>query len=95
MNSWNAIEDPISSRLRDNDEIKLITKNKHLIYHEKTNQTGLIVEVYIVDDEEDFVESTKEDRYVQYIINEQYKEDWSIDLDDEGWIWFDELKEIK
>ena len=95
MNSWNIAEDPISARLRDDNEIKLITENKHLMYHKETNQMGLIVEVYIVDEEQDCLENAWEDRYVQYVVNEQYKEDWSIDLDEEGWLWFDELQEIK
>jgi len=91
MSNWNMLEYPISTRLRDHDEIKLITENKYLIYHKQTQQTALIVEAYIVDDG-GFPEDTYEDRYVQYVVNEQYKEDWSTDLDDEGWTWFDELQ---
>ena len=95
MISWNTIEDPISSRLRDINELKLAAENKYLMYHKETNQTGLIVEVYIVDAHPNYCEEHNEDRYVQYVVDEEYREDWSVDLDDEGWIWFDELKEIK
>ena len=38
----------------------------------------------------------EEDVYVRYTTDSGPKEDFSVDLDDEGWLWYDELtQELK
>ena len=98
MTTWNQQLEPISERLRDPDEINIISHTKPMIYNTKTKQTAIISEVFIVEQDENSIElgyTFEEDRFVEYITDEGPKEDFSVDLDDEGWIWHDELKEIK
>ena len=46
-----------------------------------------------------FVEPTRGDDayivvyiYIRYSTSEEIKDDYSVDLDDEGWLWYDELE---
>ena len=94
MKNWNIDEDPISNRLRDDTELKLIQKNKTMIYHEGTEETALIMDVWIVDPLEGRDETIPEDRYVRYVTETTVQEDFAIDLDEEGWLWYDELKGV-
>lgn len=98
MTTWNQQLEPISERLRDPDEINIISHTKPMIYNTKTKQTAIISEVFIVEQDENSIDlgyTFEEDRFVEYITDEGPKEDFSVDLDDEGWIWHDELKETK
>ena len=89
---WNVCSDPISTRLRDDDELRVIQNNKTMIYHEPTKTTALIMDIWIVEPlPEKPWETTGEDRYVRYTTENTIKEEFSIDLDDDGWLWFDEL----
>jgi len=90
-NVWNVIHDPIANRLRDDDQLKLIQNNKSMIYHEPTETTALIMDVWIVDPMPDHSETQEEDRYVRYTTEFAVKEDFAVDLDDEGWLWYDEI----
>ena len=91
--NWNKKEEPISLRLRDNNELSFVVSENPLIYNPRTNETALIVDVFVVEPPDDVDwdgELTEdEDRYVQYVTNEEYRKDWSTDLDDEGWIWLE------
>lgn len=92
---WNKMEEPISMRLRDNEELDNVVNTNPLMYNPRTGQTALIVDVFIVDPIKDpFDAGEEEDRFVNYITGDKYKKDWSVDLDDEGWIWL-ENKENK
>ena len=95
MNRWNTLEDPISSRLRDNDELNVIQNNKTMIYHEPTGVTALVMDIWEVPPLRGQPDTIQEDRYVEYATEHAVKQDFSIDLDEEGWIWLDELQEIK
>ena len=82
-------------RLRDNEELDNVVHTNPLMYNPRTGQTALVVDVFIVDPIKDpFDTGEEEDRFVNYITNDEYKKDWSVDLDDEGWIWL-ENKENK
>lgn len=92
---WNKRNEPISERLRDPDEIISVTDKKTMIYNPRTKQTALVMEVFLVDHDEDDIAdgySPDEDRWVEYVTEDGPQEDFSVDLDDEGWLWFDELK---
>jgi len=92
---WNKRHEPISERLRDPDEILNVTNKKTMIYNPNTKQTALIMEVFVVEQDENSIEngySIDEDRWVEYVTDEGPLEDFSVDLDDEGWIWHDELE---
>ena len=92
---WNKQQEPISERLRDPDQILAVTNKKTMMYNPRTKQTALIMEVFIVDQDEKSVEngySMEEDRWVEYVTEKGPLEDFSVDLDDEGWIWHDELE---
>ena len=92
MKNWNKKEEPISERLRDNDQIHYVNNNHTLMYNPKTKETGLVLDVFIVDD---FAgDDVEEDRYVEYTVADDLRKDWSVDLDDDGWIWQDQM-EIK
>ena len=95
MNKWNALEDPISTRLRDNDELDVIQNNKTMLYHEPSGVTALVMEIWEVPPLKDQPDTIQEDRYIQYATEFEIKEDFSIDLDEDGWLWFDELQEIR
>ncbi len=92
MNKWNALQDPISLRLRDDDELDIIQKNKTMLYHEPTNTTALVMDVWIVPPVKDQPDTIKEDRYVRYTTETSVEEAFSIDLDEDGWLWFDEIE---
>ena len=92
---WNKRNEPISERLRDPDEIISVTDKKTMIYNPRTKQTALVMEVFIVEQDEDTVEhgyAMDEDRWVEYVTDEGPLEDFSVDLDDEGWLWHDEME---
>ena len=53
----------------------------------------MVVDVFVVDPIKDpFDCGDEEDRYVNYVTNEEYRRDWSVDLDDEGWIWLEDKR---
>ena len=87
--SWNVVLEPISERLRDDEELKIISETNAMIYHQETGTTALIMEVWKVDPIEGSPETKEEDRYVKYASDHFVREDYSVDLDDEGWIWYD------
>ena len=89
------LEDPISMRLRDDDELSVVQNNKTMLYHEPTGTTALIMDVWLVPPESDDPDTIHEDRYIRYTTEAAVKENFSIDLDEEGWLWLDELQEIK
>ena len=92
---WNEQDDPISKRLRDEDQILKVIKNKTMMYNPKTDERALVMEVYIVDHPDDATDtgySMEEDRWVEYTTESGPKEDFSVDLDEDGWLWHDELE---
>ena len=92
---WNKRHEPISERLRDPDEILNVTNKKTMIYNPNTKQTALVMEVFVVEQDENSIENgytVDEDRWVEYVTDEGPLEDFSVDLDDEGWLWHDELE---
>ena len=92
---WNKRHEPISERLRDPDEILNVTNKKTMIYNPNTKQTALIMEVFVVEQDDNSLENgytIDEDRWVEYVTDEGPLEDFSVDLDDEGWLWHDELE---
>ena len=98
MTTWNQQLEPISERLRNPEELAAISDTTVLMYNTRTKQTAIISEVFIVEQDENSIDqgyTIEEDRFVEYITDEGPKEDFSVDLDDEGWIWHDELKETQ
>ncbi len=93
MAIWNLTQDPIASRLRDDRELDIVQNNKSMIYHEESKQTALIMDVWIVDPVPGEDDTLEEDRYVRYTTDSEVKTDYAVDLDDQGWIWHDELQE--
>ena len=91
MAIWNLTQDPIASRLRDDEELNIVQNNKSMIYHEETKQTALIMDVWIVDPVPGEDDTLEEDRYVRYATDSEILTDYAVDLDDEGWIWHEEL----
>ena len=92
---WNNRQEPISERLRDPDQILAVTKKKTMMYNTRTDQTALVMEVFVVEQDENSIKdgyTIDEDRWVEYVTDDGPKEDFSVDLDDEGWIWHDELE---
>jgi len=92
---WNKRHEPISERLRDPDEILNVTNKKTMIYNPNTKQTALVMEVFVVEQDENSIENgytVDEDRWVEYVTDQGPLEDFSVDLDDEGWLWHDELE---
>lgn len=92
MKNWNNQEEPISERLRDNKQIHYVNDNHILMYNPKTKETGLILDVFVVEMREDEPDDVDEDRYVEYTVAHDLRKDWSVDLDDEGWIWQDQME---
>lgn len=93
---WNKREEPISERLRVDSELQLIVDNNSMIYHKPTQQTALIMDVWHVEPIYGDDSTLEEDVYVRYTTDSGPKEDFSVDLDDEGWLWYDELtQELK
>ena len=92
---WNKRQEPISERLRDPDEILTVTNKKTMMYNPRTAQTALVMEVFLVDQDEQSIEdgyTPDEDRWVEYVTDTGPQEDFSVDLDDDGWIWHDDLE---
>ena len=90
MKNWNNKEEPISERLRDEQQIHYVNNNHTLMYNPRTQETGLILDVFVVDIE--LEEDEDEDRYVEYTVADDLRKDWSADLDQEGWIWQDQME---
>ena len=91
MGIWNLTGDPIASRLRNQKELQLVQDNHAMIYHEPTKMTALIMDVWVVDPVPGEDDTIEEDRYVRYTTENEVKSDYAVDLDDEGWLWYDEL----
>ena len=91
MGIWNLTGDPIASRLRDQEELQSVQENHSMIYHEPTKMTALIMDVWVVDPVPGEDDTIEEDRYVRYTTENEVKSDYAVDLDDEGWLWYDEL----
>ena len=53
---WNKRQEPISERLRDPDEILTVTNKKTMMYNPRTAQTALVMEVFLVDQDEQSIE---------------------------------------
>jgi hypothetical protein len=96
---WNKREEPIAERLRDSYEILQVVENKTMMLNEITGDTALVSDVFEVSQDENSITdgySMDEDRWVEYITTiDGPKEDFSVDLDDAGWIWYDELENTK
>ena len=90
MKNWNKREEPISERLRDDIQIHYVNNNHTLMYNPRTHETGLILDVFVVDIELDT--DVDEDRFVEYTVADDLRKDWSVDLDDDGWIWQDQME---
>ena len=91
MGIWNLTGDPIASRLRDQGELQMVQENHSMIYHEPTKMTALIMDVWVVDPVPGEDDTIEEDRYVRYTTEHEVRSDYAVDLDDEGWLWYDEL----
>ena len=92
---WNNQQEPISVRLRDPEEILKVVKNKTMMYNKDSGDTAIIPEVFLVEQDEHSIKegyTLEEDRWVEYITSEGPKENFSVDLDEENWIWHDELE---
>lgn len=93
MNDWNTAQEPISERLRNEQQLNFVQENKMMMYHEGTGETALIMDVWCVEPTPGDDSSMEEDRYIRYTTESSIREDYSVDLDDEGWLWYDELEE--
>jgi len=62
-----------------------------MMYHEPTKMTALIMDVWVVDPVPGEDDTIEEDRYVRYTTENEVKSDYAVDLDDEGWVWYDEI----
>ena len=91
MGMWNLTGDPIAGRLRNQNQLQLIQDNHSMIYHEPTKMTALIMDVWVVDPVPGEDDTIEEDRYVRYTTENEVKSDYAVDLDDEGWLWYDEI----
>ena len=91
MGMWNLTGDPIANRLRNEEQLQLVQDNHSMIYHEPTKMTALIMDVWVVDPVPGEDDTIEEDRYVRYTTENEVKSDYAVDLDDEGWLWYDEL----
>lgn len=92
MNDWNKAQEPISERLRNEDQLNFVQEQKMMMYHQSTGRTALIMDVWCVEPMPGDDSSIEEDRYIRYTTDDSLKEDYSVDLDDEGWLWCDELE---
>ena len=54
---WNKRQEPISERLRDPDEILTVTNKKTMMYNPRTAQTALVMEVFLVDQDDQSIEN--------------------------------------
>ena len=99
MVMWNTKTEPISERLRNPDEIMKVVHDKTMMYNPSNGDTAIISDVFLVEQDEHSIKggyTIDEDRWVEYITGANGpKEDFSVDLDDEGWLWYDELEESK
>ena len=91
MGIWNLTGDPIANRLRNQKELELVQENHAMIYHEPTKMTALIMDVWVVEPIPGEDDTIEEDRYIRYTTENEVKSDYAVDLDDEGWLWYDEL----
>ena len=91
MGLWNLTGDPIANRLRNQKELQLVQDNHAMIYHEPTKMTALIMDVWVVEPIPGEDDTIEEDRYIRYTTENEVKSDYAVDLDDEGWLWYDEL----
>tara|TARA_B100000575_G_C23079482_1_gene621871 strand:+ start:1041 stop:1337 length:297 start_codon:yes stop_codon:yes gene_type:complete len=94
-NQWNNLQEPISERLRNADEILRVVNEKTMMYNKNSGDTAIISEVFIVDQDEHSIKegyTIEEDRWVEYITSEGPKENFSVDLDEDNWVWHDELE---
>lgn len=89
IKNWNETLDPIAGRLRDEKELELVTSSKSMMYHEETKTTALVMDVWIVDPVPGKSETLEEDRWIRFTTEDEIREDFSVDLDDEGWVWHD------
>lgn len=96
---WNKRTEPISERLRDEKQLSILCEMNPGIYNPNTKQSAIISQIYVVDPEahgfEDDFSNYDEDRWIEYVTDDGPREDYSIDLDDEGWLWLDELKQTE
>lgn len=92
MNDWNTAQEPISERLRNEEQLNFVQEYKTMMYNKTSGQTALIMDVWCVEPTPGDDASIEEDRYIRYTTSEAIKEDYSVDLDDEGWLWYDELE---
>ena len=96
---WNKRSEPISERLRDEKQLSILCEMNPGIYNPNTNQSAIISQIYVVDPEshafDDDFSNYDEDRWIEYVTDDGPREDYSIDLDDEGWLWLDELKQTE
>ena len=92
MNDWNRGQEPISERLRDDNQLSFVQEQKMMMYHKDTGRSALIMDVWWVEPVSGDFASIEEDRYIRYTTGDAIKEDYSVDLDDEGWLWCDELE---
>lgn len=96
---WNKQDEPISARLRNTEEILKVVQEKTMMYNSRTGDTAIISDVFLVEQDEYSLEdgyTPDEDRWVEYITtNDGPMEDFSVDLDDDGWVWHDELMEMQ
>ena len=64
---WNKMEEPISTRLRNDKELNFVVDKNPLMYNPRTGRTALVVDVFIVDPHEGLPEERydggEEDRY--------------------------------
>ena len=88
---WTLTQDPIANRLRNQEQLHLVQDNHAMIYHEPTKMTALIMDVWVVEPIPGEDDTIEEDRYIRYTTENEVKSDYAVDLDDEGWLWYDEL----
>ena len=86
---WNLTPDPIATRLRNDKELHLVQNNKSLIYHQESKQTALIMDIWVVAPVPGEPDTIEEDRFVRYTTDSEVRSDYAVDLDDQGWIWYD------
>lgn len=98
MTRWNKKDEPISTRLRDPDEILKVVEEKTLMYNKITNKTAIISDVFLVEQDKNSIKegyTIDEDRWVEYITEDGPLESFSTDLDEDHWIWHDELEKTR
>ena len=91
MEMWNLTQDPIANRLRNQEQLHLVQDNHAMIYHEPTKMTALMMDVWVVEPIPGEDDTVAEDRYIRYTTENEVKSDYAVDLDEEGWLWYDEI----